>query len=407
MEGVVRGVCEVEVEVEVASSTGNLFIRDKVKVQVNVDQHSDPNLALAKGQILTGNNPHFTGVDFGDVLAQQSQSLSIRTLRGRIRAEIPSSHLGGPKWRPQLTGKNGQLRLDEQSSESTLRSTASFWFGINSRVSSPSDPGCWVQAGLLFSQSPQDEYPNKGFDGQVRIYLETGRRNFFPGLSEVNQQPMFENHTKALQRWSTRGIALDFVLFTTPNPSADTRDPWKLVCRDARDPIPNTPPQEGAYFIIDAGPPANPDGTLPTIRDQITALHKNARYVQPEVKTELSNSAGFMFGNLQNKASLEFLQFATVRTGPAESASDAKQLFSWAMGSGAGQANFVWQSMPQTDPQITLRTGRRTAAGIEADTSAGPSVSKYFWHCLRPSANPGKLEFYDDRLWAFPDARQH
>jgi hypothetical protein len=400
MEGVLRGVCDIEVEI--ANDTGTVLFRDKLKVQVNVDQLPDPTITNVKGKALAGSFPHFTGVDFGDLLAQ-NLSHSVLALRGQLRAEIPSADLGRGKWQPHLTGKNGQLRLADQSSESTLRGTASFWFGLNSRISSQTDPGCWVQGGLLFSQRPPDDFPNEEFGGQVRFFLETGRRNLVPG---VNQQPMFESQTSALQGWSTRGIALDFVLFTTPSPSADTRDPWKLVCHDVRTPV-GVPPQEGAYFIIDASPPANPDGTPPAIRDQITALHKNARYVSPEVKTELSNSAGFMFGNSQNRASIEFLHFATARNGPAESTSDPKLLFQWAVGSGPGQADFLWQSiLNPEDPQITLRTGRLTATGSENEIEEAPTVSKYFWHCLRPASNPNKLEFYDDRLWAFPAGRR-
>ena len=66
----------------------------------------------------------------------------------------------------------------------------------------------------------------------------------------------------------------------------------------------------------------------------IDQMHLNARYVMPQVKMELTNSAGFMFGSANQRAKVENLRFATVRTGTTGPSGDAKNLTTAATSSG-------------------------------------------------------------------------
>lgn len=410
LEGVALGTCELTVEIReyqpATPETPAILAASKVRVQVNVDQTPNPNADLIPGVALSGRQPHYAGVDYGNILAGQPSS-SIVALRGRFRAEIPAFQTTPTKWRPQLTGRHNKLRTADQSTEFTLRSTASFWFGVrtlDNTATSPLGSGtCWVQSGLLFSQLPQYNAPNMDVGGsKVQYYLETGRHapTVHSGVNHKTISEFTPSYTAALKDWETRGILLDFIMFARP-----TGRDWLVACKDARDPLPGQAAQE-VYFLLDASPPAGPPppGNV-AIDDAIDIMHTNARYVLPQVKMELTNAAGFLFGNPGKPAGVENLRFATSLTGTTNPSGDAKGHWLWA----DGQAGFNWAAMPLINPLFN-RPRIQFTTGLNSDnislSDAGDHVNRYFWHCRLPGAAANTVEFFDERFWAFPAARR-
>ena len=410
VEGVQYGSCVLNLEVFRISDGSSLVppVTDTATVQVNVDQVPAQSLSTKDGQQL-GNpdasgpghagtpSKHYAGVDF-DTLVQVSPTANIRAVKGHIMLEIPAGAVGQNSWRPWETHKRGPLRQFTAGTDPV--STASFWIGLTGHA--PGSQGqlqTWAQAGFLLSQRPGDDYPNKKDGYQASMYLETSRLAPFP--SHTQDTPNEIQSEGVLSGWATSGINLEFVLFQNLTVNDPTNGSWVFVCKDIRTP---TSPR---YFRIKQQMPPPPDGATPAERTAIQNVYDSCLYRILQAKMEFHNSASFLFGNINHKALIEDVQYATVRGGStaAPPINDATSLWAWVNGNSGAGASFNWTKANEfTDPTKATRITRNRGIRPFDDVRNNSKLS--FWNIEKTTVGTkDQYWMWDDRTWAYPKLR--
>ncbi len=232
------------------------------------------------------------------------------------------------------------------------------------------------------------------------MYLETSRIELLP--SHTQDTPNESQSAGVLSGWATSGINLEFVLFQNLTVNDPTNGSWVFVCKDIRTPA------SPRYFRIKQQMPPPPDGATPQQRIDIQNVYDTCLYRILQAKMEFHNSTSFLFGNINHKALIEDVQYATVRGGStaAPPINDATSLWTWVNGSAGAGASFNWTKANEragtnTVPRITRNTGKRPFFNSSDNSKVN------FWN-IQKTTNGTKDQYWmwDDRTWAFPKLRR-